>query len=480
MSILSVMVELKIYSYGPRTVINFSGSELEVGPDVFIALEGAGTFEGVSVERRVSKLLAEGRDLARTARKVHRESTRRGHASITTSLHLQMEVMNCSRALSLLLVSPPFGSYLQESQRRARVDRSMLVEPLGLTGEAKDVFMQTAYKMVDEYLSLVGGDVGIEDARYILPLCTKTSLFISCSLENYVALIQLCGDESAAAYVPDEVREFVEKFTSAVRNVAPIMLESRLGFRNRTAAYPFPNPYKPSDIFMEKVIEANNHPEEPVLISFASLLGKEADLLKILAKQDKESLDSVNPMTTATTLEPLSLVAYHQAIRHRTVPTAVESIYTAAWRAVVNTTSGVVIPPSIRRNEKTKSRFLQVVCEALQSYRQLLDIGISPSTAVLIVPQALKVYAVRLYNGFNILHPSGFIATRSCSYAQWEERAIAYKLMQEIARKSPSLSAVMGEKCRHLGYCPEREWCPIILKYHQYSDELHKRFGESG
>jgi thymidylate synthase (FAD) len=38
----------------------------------------------------------------------------------------------------------------------------------------------------------------------------------------------------------------------------------------------------------------------------------------------------------------------------------------------------------------------------------------------------------------------------------------------------------MGEKCMHLGYCPEREWCPIILKYHAYSDEAHHRFNEPG
>jgi len=33
----------------------------------------------------------------------------------------------------------------------------------------------------------------------------------------------------------------------------------------------------------------------------------------------------------------------------------------------------------------------------------------------------------------------------------------------------------MGEKCKILGYCPEREWCPIILKYRSYGDEEHKR-----
>ncbi|MCS6769569.1 MAG: FAD-dependent thymidylate synthase [Candidatus Caldarchaeum sp.] len=474
------MVELNLYSYGPKTKVSVSGREVDVGPDLFIAVEGAGTFEGVSVERKVAQLLAEGKDPLKTARRVHRESTRRGHASITTSLQIQMEVRDCSRALSLLLVSPPFGSYLQESQRRARVDKSSLIIPSGLAGDVRDLFIQTAYELVEEYASFVGDDVAIEDARYILPLSTKTSLFISSSLENYIALIQLCSENKHKAYVPQEAREFAEKLTNVVKEIAPILLESRLEFRNRISTYPFPNPYKQSDFLMDRIVSSHNYPEEPTLIGFTCLADREADLMSLVASQDKETLDSANPLITATTLEPLSLVAYHQAVRHRTVPTAVEPIYAAVERACHNQTPNIVIPPSIRKNAQTKTKFIDAAGKALQTYKELTENGVSPSTAVLLVPQALRIYCVRMYNGFNLLHPTGFIATRSCSYAQWEERTVAYKMMQEVVRREPLLSTVIGEKCRHLGYCPEKDWCPIILKYHHYSDEMHKRFGEGG
>jgi hypothetical protein len=103
------MVQLRLYSYGPTAVL---GDRTIIPPDVFIAIEGLGTFEGVSLEKRMEKLNAEGKDIHKVAVKTHRESTRRGHASITTSLQLMMEVSGCSRALSMLLVAPPFGSYL--------------------------------------------------------------------------------------------------------------------------------------------------------------------------------------------------------------------------------------------------------------------------------------------------------------------------------------------------------------------------------
>ncbi|MEM4287452.1 MAG: FAD-dependent thymidylate synthase [Candidatus Caldarchaeum sp.] len=474
------MVEVKLYSYGPKTTLNRGGVEVEIGPDVFIAAEGAGTFEGVSVEKRIAKMLDDGKDLNKIARKIHRESTRRGHASITTSLQIQMEVRECSRALSLLLVAPPFGSYLQESQRRAKVERSSFVEPVGLPSDLDELFKETVKELYEGYVTLVGTGVAIEDARYILPLSTKTSLFISTSLENYIPLLQLCRDRESTQYFPHEVVEFAEKFEQIARELSPVLLEARLGFRNRTATYPYPNPYKPEDSIMQSIISGNGYPEEPMVLNVFTLIENGALLEELLAAQLKELFDTVNPLATATVLEPMSLVAYHQAIRHRTVPTAVESIYSASERAVKNVERYVVVPPAVKKDERARSLFQRLASKAFETYDTFLRRGLKPSTAVLILPQALKLYVVRLYNGFNLLHPTGFIATRTCKYAQWEERGIAYKIMHDVVKAAPTLSTVIGEKCRHLRYCPEKEWCPIILKYHHYSDDLHKRYMENG
>jgi thymidylate synthase (FAD) len=470
------MVELSLYSYGPRTSVSFDCRIIDVDPDIFIAVEGVGTFEGVSVERKIQSLLSAGKDPAKTAAKVHRESTQRGHASITTSLSLQLEVRECSRALSMLLVAPPFGSYLQESQRRAIVTHSSIITPRFISEHHRRLFEETAHRLVDGYKQLTENGVTLEDARYILPICTKTSLYISCTLETYVAFLQL-GDERLRQYLPQEVHEFAEKFHSLAKNVAPIMVEARLTVKHRLVTYPYPNPFKPSDPFFTKLLEGRE-PDEPSLLSLQNLL---TDKLPqdVFASRLKEVADTVNPLINAVTLEPLSLVAYHQAIRHRTVPTAVESIYTAAERALKNHEKNIIIPPDVKTNPRNMKLFAELCGEALECYDRLVRDGCRLGDAVLILPQALRLYAVRAYNGFNLLYPSGFVATRTCSYAQWEERGIAYKILHEVVKKAPELETVMGEKCRQLGYCPEKTWCPIILKYHKYSDELHQRMQRS-
>ncbi|MCX8200661.1 MAG: FAD-dependent thymidylate synthase [Candidatus Caldarchaeum sp.] len=464
------MVELRLYSYGPKTSVTHMGRVVEIGPDVFIAAEGAGTFEGVSVERKISKLLSEGKDIAKTAAKIHRESTRRGHASMTTSLHLQMEVSECSRALSMLLVAPPFGSYLQESQRRAAVTHSSLVTPRIEDEKHRRIFTETAHMLVDAYKELVKQGIELEDARYLLPLCTRTSLFISSTFETYASFMQL--SQQHLNHVPEEVFEFAEKLKKIIFSVAPAIAEARLWFKNRLSAYPFPNPFKPRDQVMERIVGGKSH-DEPEMLSLVGLLDGD-ELNQLFSAGVKEVVDSLNPLLTAVFLEPMSLAAYHQAIRHRTVPTAVESIYTAAAKAVRRPAENIIIPPAAKKTRETKEFFVETVEKALQNYGYLVDDGLRPSTAVLLLPQALKIHVVRAYNAFNLLHPSGFVATRTCSYAQWEERGIAYKILHEVVKRIPQLGEVAGEKCRQLGFCPEKSWCPIILKYHHYTDQMHE------
>ena len=122
-------IEVKLLSYGPRTKLKIDGRDFRVEPDLLIALEGIGTFRGVTLEERLQEFLKAGKDLEKIAFKMHQESTRRGHASLTTSLSLQLEVNVCSRVASMLLVSPPFASYLQESQRRRRLQSTDFMIP---------------------------------------------------------------------------------------------------------------------------------------------------------------------------------------------------------------------------------------------------------------------------------------------------------------------------------------------------------------
>ncbi len=467
-------VGLRLICYGPRTSLG----GFELSPDILIALEGVGTFKGVTVEERLSELQSKDRDLKDVASNMHRESTRRGHASLTTSLILQFEINPCSRAATLLLAAQPFGSYLQESQRRRRIKMDEFIIPSNIDRVEK---LSVKYRETLNYVwrcydNLIGRGVPFEDARYLLPLSSRTSIFITGSLESFIWLIY-SSENRDEEYFPVELKKIGALIKELAMNISPLLTSARLSFKPLHYVYPYPDPYKPEDRILEELIKQYNEPDQPIVIDF-KVSGEIQDLVEGALK-NSEYMNSLNSLIHAVTLEPLSLAAYHQSIRHRTVPTSVESIYKSLERALSNPEKNIVTPPTIKTSEERLNIFNDAVSKLLETYSLLLNEDVAPSEAMYLCPQALRIYVARVYNAFNLLWPQGYIGTRTCSYAQWEERMIAYSIWRSIEKYSPKISRLMGEKCKHLGYCPEKAWCPIIKKYiPEYDDELHRKMME--
>ncbi len=467
-------VGICLLSYGPHTSID--GVELD--PDILIALEGLGTFKGVTIKERLKELQAKSKDPRDVASGMHRESTRRGHASLTTSLILQFEVNPCSRASTLLLTSQPFGSYLQESQRRRQVSRDEFIIPPEIHGVEKlsRVYLETIDYVWGCYRSLIDRGIPLEDARYLLPISSRTSIFVTGSLESFIWIIY-SSENRDEKYFPRELKKIGELIKKLSMSISPLITSARLSFKPLYHVYPYPDPYKLEDKIIDGIIKRYCEPDQPILLDFKITEGIE-DLVGDALK-NPEYMNSLNPLIHASTLEPLSVAAYHQSIRHRTVPTSVEPIYKAIERAEGNPEKNIVIPPTIKSREETIKIFSEAILKLLETYSNLLGEDVPFSEAVYLCPQAVRIYAIRTYNAFNLLWPQGYIGTRTCSYAQWEERMIAYSIWRSIGKVSPVIGGLMGEKCKHLGYCPEKNWCQIIKKYiPEYDDEQHKKMME--
>ncbi len=471
-------LEVRLYSYGPRSEVSLGQKVLTLEPDVFIALEGAGTFEGISLEERLQNFLEKGKDLEKFTLKMHEESTRRGHASLSTSVSVQFEVRGCSRIGSMLLVASRFGSYLQESQRRKRIDNSYLLCPEEINVKSlRDTYQHSVKACFEAYSRLCDEGIPIEDARYVLPLGVKTSLFVSTTLESLIPVIKLGLDIKSYKLIPKEIAVLANKISNMLEKVAPALFRTRMKFNGGPVTYPLSNPFKDEDL-VTKIVTENGTPSEPKLLDFR-IMGGEVVISYVSRRAYVESLGQLSHLIYACMLEPMSLVAYHQAIRHRTVSTVVESIYAAVDRASKDYEKWVVIPPTVNKNSGLRKEFLDAIEIALTSYKELLASGASPASAIYTVPQALKIYTIRVYDGFNLLYPIGFVATRTCSYAQHEERGIAYKLWAAVSKANELIGSMMGEKCKLLGYCPEKDWCPIILKYQKYNNEVHEKFSST-
>jgi thymidylate synthase (FAD) len=136
-----------------------------------------------------------------------------GHLSFTFA------VEGISRACSHQLVRHRVASFSQQSQRYIKVKRlnEHVVTPQIITEKAADDFASFIDVASNVYSKLVEGGVPKEDARFVLPNATETSLLMTMdgkSLMNFFGL-RLCNRAQW------EVREMAEEMLRQVRLAEP-------------------------------------------------------------------------------------------------------------------------------------------------------------------------------------------------------------------------------------------------------------------
>ncbi|AEH24398.1 FAD-dependent thymidylate synthase [Pyrococcus yayanosii] len=157
-------------------------------------------------------------------------------------------------------------------------------------------------------------------------------------------------------------------------------------------------------------------------------------------------------------IEGCSRVCTHQLVRHR-----IASYTQRSQRYIVEDGVDFVIPESVGRAEREKlgkkvEEFLKLAGEL---YEELIRAGVPQEDARYILPQAVKTKIVVTMNLRELKH---FFGLRLCERAQWEIREVAWKMLEEIAKREelrPIIRwAKLGPRCIQLGYCPEGELMP--------------------
>jgi len=128
-----------------------------------------------------------------------------GHTSLLEHINYIFDIEGISRACSHQLVRHRIASYAQESQRYVKIsgDDWYVVPPNIVDFKA---FHSLMHILEQSYKEMIDRGVPIEDARAILPNCTKTKLVMTInarSLDNFFTL-RLCKKAQS------EIRELAQ------------------------------------------------------------------------------------------------------------------------------------------------------------------------------------------------------------------------------------------------------------------------------
>ena len=151
-------------------------------------------------------------------------------------------------------------------------------------------------------------------------------------------------------------------------------------------------------------------------------------------------------------IDGLSRVASHQLVRHR-----VASFSQQSQRYVQMNFSpdSIIIPPSIQDNPEALKIFQEQAESAHNTYKNLLEMGITKEDARFILPHG---YSTRLVMTMNARELHHFFSLRLCRRAQWEIHELARKMLILVREKAPVLFEKAGPSCI-FGKCEESRSC---------------------
>ncbi len=129
----------------------------------------------------------------------------------------------------------------------------------------------------------------------------------------------------------------------------------------------------------------------------------------------------------------ISRACSHQLVRHR-----LASYTQSSQRYVDESDAEFVVPPSIERCETGYDSYMRHLQEAIDMYEFLKSSGISVEDARFVLPTACATEIVMTANFREWRH---FLEVRGDHHAQWEIRALAYKVYVILSNEAPSVFA---------------------------------------
>ncbi|MCL5794752.1 MAG: FAD-dependent thymidylate synthase [Patescibacteria group bacterium] len=142
-------------------------------------------------------------------------------------------------------------------------------------------------------------------------------------------------------------------------------------------------------------------------------------------------------------VEGISRACSHQLVRHRVASYSQQSQRYVDFRK--SDSFSYIVPPAILANKKLLKIFQKNMDQQFAIYRLLVKAGIAPEDARFVLPNAAETKIVITMNARSLFN---FLSHRMCNRAQWEIRALANKMHQELMKVAPDIFKYAGPPCQ--------------------------------
>ncbi|WP_110955663.1 FAD-dependent thymidylate synthase [Anaerosinus massiliensis] len=363
-------------------------------------------------------------------------------------------------------------SYVQQSQRYVTLNlESYLLPSLEENDEkkAQELTME-AFALYTNMSRLKDGEfkgrpkrtnylygIPIEDARYILPLGTKTNVCVAMAGDKLVQLFQLLTNPQYGELfttILDQFKLYLPK------RMFQLLMQQTI-YTDKTLMDNFYQMYFDRIDAAENLILLDQFSELDMKVGFGAM----TSTMKItpseaIAKWGEEAPTkakgvvkrvlsyghtSIAEQARTTFGMMCSLVTYHQQLRHR-----ITTNYRENLNVVLHDQQREVIIPETIRESNFCEEYKRLV-ERFRSFRKMVAEKYGTDKAL---PFLLNCDQIKLIISANARADISMLADRTCMNAQWEIRELAVKKVMILRKLSPELYEKALPSCV-LGSCRE-------------------------
>ncbi len=400
----------------------------------------------------------------------------------------------------------------QQSQRYAEVKRGAYLIPGDLTAEQRQMFLEAADFANDAYFELIEllppeverrvrqmyppagwkvpktverlqtkiDKVGLEVARYVLPIAQKTTMFYTLSEIQLLRLFRASRQDNfsdeARFVIARMVEEIVKHDGNFLKELPDVLPERPQNFTTQQVL----GANEEFDAFLDGrdsvLLNAPGNLSEILAISVKNVLKKsksemsDEEALTLLLDPQKNTVLSdtfetgmLDPITQSlfmahlTFATKLSHTADSQRQRHRMTPGATPFI-----EASYSGRPDYITPMIIRENDELKERYDLIMQKIYTNVERLIETGVPKEAALTLLPNA---HAIRVVESGSLFDWAHRLKQRLCILAQEEIGFISIAQAQEILKLLPEAEHLLVAPCASAfwagtGKCPEGvRWC---------------------
>lgn len=378
-----------------------------------------------------------------------------GHLSVIEHGYFTIFFTDVSVFFEQFLIEHRLASYTVKSRRYVDYSESGFVIPNYLEDKPilRKRYVDTVKKLFGIYRFLVDKGVPVEDARFVLPYCFKTSLICTMNSRELYHFLDRCLRNEH-----EEIRKVGRVLLPKVKRIAPkIYGDLELKTPEREEAVVTFEREAPKPKRKVELLYFTENPDEK--IALASLVKntemdteslnervgevKERVINNVLKSKRPRELEQVN---FTFRINGLSLSILTHITRHRIHSLIVPDFIMAGK------SSNYVVPESVRRTGILEKKYREAFELSNDLHNFLTKKKVPKETLVYNYLSGNLIDIITTMNARELYH---FLRLRTCERAQWEVREIANRMLKLVMKAAPLTFRKAGPSCFLFGHCPE-------------------------